>query len=158
MSTLDVLKKENLISKDIKAKLMNPPQFQDTLSEIKACCYLISNGIKNVRLSRNFPNIEIPDRNIIIEVKNLHSAQRLLNSNAEVAYLDDIRRIWSKLSEEILPKLENSKINIILFDVPVEVDFDEFEDLFVYSEEITINLQTNLKFLYLGENSQKKEQ
>ena len=62
-----------------------------------------------------------------------------------------------KLSEEILPKLENSKINIILFDVPVEVDFDEFEDLFVYSEEITINLQTNQVIpLFRGKFSKKK--
>ena len=154
---LGILKRENLISKDIKTKLKNPPQFEDTLSEIKVASHLISNKIKKLKLGKSFPDIELTDQNVIIEVKNLHSAQKWLDSNGEVVCLDDIGRMRSKV-EEILPKLEGSKVNIILFDVTgAGVSFEEFKDLCIYSEKITINLQTKeVVPLFKGEFSKEE--
>ena len=145
-----------MISKDTKTKLKNPPQFEDTMLEINVVAYLILNKIKNLKLGKSFPDIEIPDKNIIIEVKNLHTSQKLLESNGEVVLLNDIRRIWSRISKEILPKLKNNKINIILFDVPAEVSFDEFEDLFIFSNKITIDRRTKeIVPLFKGEYSKE---
>lgn len=134
------LLKNNFLSRDIKNKLKNPPQFEDTLSEIKVVCHLLHNNIRNIKLNKTFPDIEISP-NIIIEVKNLHTSQKLVDSKNKAEFIDDIERIKSRIKEEVLPKLTNNKINLILFEVPIGVDFDEFEDLFIFSEKRKYDLK-----------------
>lgn len=153
---LGFLINEELISKDIKNKLYNPPQFGDTLTEIKVVSYLFSNGMEP-KFGKAFPDIEIPSHQIIIEVKNLHSSQKFLESEGGVVELDDISRIWAKVSEEFLPKIDDDKINIILFEVPPEVEFDEFEDLFIYSVKVYVDKRTMKPARYFKGEFSKEE-
>ena len=129
---LAVMKKGKLISKNLKVKLRNHDQFEDTLIEIKVAVYLLENGI-NVILPSSFPDIIVPEENAIIEVKNIHISEKLSDSNGDYAILvDDIKRIWDKITDEVIDKLNEKNINLILVNAPVGMDFDEFEDLFVF--------------------------
>lgn len=133
-NNLLLLEKQGLTSKHLVTKLMNPSQFKDTLIEIKVAVYLLNNGIK-VDLPPSFPDIEIPEEEAIIEVKNLHTSEKLSGSKGDYAVeFDDINRIWDIITERIIPKLDKNSINLILINVPSEVDFDEFEDLFIFCE------------------------
>jgi len=161
---LQLLKEKHLISKDLKTKLLNPTQFEDTLIEVKVATILSSNGIR-VELPPTFPDIQIPDWNTIIEVKNLHTSDKLVHPIGEYASeVDDIKRIWDIISERILPKLDSETINLILINVPPIVDFNEFADLLVYCKrsreggvKYTINWKTKQVILrFNGEFSNEE--
>jgi len=136
-NNLKVIRDNGLISKDLKTKLRNsshPSQFEDTLIEVKAAVILLSKGFK-INLPNTFPDIEVPDMNTIIEIKNLHTSDKILDATGDYAVeIDDIKKIWDRISEKILPKLEDDKINLILINVNPLVEFDEFEDLLIFCE------------------------
>ncbi len=161
---LYILNENNLINKDLRDKLNNSPQFEDTLIEIKTACYLIKNKI-DIRLSKSFPDVEIPELNSIIEVKNLHTSQKLLEPMGEYAEeIDDITRIWDIILDKILSKLLDDKINFILMNVPPGVDFGEFMDLLIFCQRngkggVIYNINTETKQVirhFLGEFSKKE--
>jgi len=150
-NNLKVLKDNELVSKELKNKLTNPSQFEDTLIEVKVAVILLLNGFK-IKLPNTFPDIEITDMNAIIEVKNLHISDKLLDATGDYAVeIDDIKKIWDRISEEILPKLEDGKINLILMHVNPLVEFDEFEDLLIFCER---SRKGGVKYTY----DRKKEQ
>jgi len=134
-NNLSVIIEHELLSKDLKNKLLNPTQFEDTLIEVQVASVLLERGI-DIELPDTFPDINIPDFDVIIEVKNLHTSEKFLDSSGKeyAVEIDDIKRIWGVISEKILHKLDDIKTNLILINVPPIVDFDEFIDLLIHHE------------------------
>lgn len=160
---LDLLKKNNLLNKELKTKLKNPTQFYDTLVEIKVAVFLLSNSISDIEMGKGYPDIHVPLWDADIEVKNNNIPQKLriytlemlekmdtLNMEMEaVDMTDDPQRIWNRIELEILPQLRD-KINIILINASPVLDYEEMKDFLLFTIEwsciITDNKEVRVDF------------
>jgi len=129
-----------LHNSSLKEHLQNSTQFMDTFTEIHVALHLATEGLKP-EWGKDPPDIIISELDTDIEVKNLKDPEKLKDSGGKVVELDDMYRIEDRIVKKVLRNLNANRVNLIVLGV-VGVGFDEFEDLFVFSNQYQVNPRT----------------
>ena len=142
---LAILDGPGLVKRDIVRMLKNPDQFLDTIAQLEAASHLLTKGFEielEARKLDKITDIFLVREGVCIEVKNLHVdamlLEQALTGNAKVVWLKD--RLPAAVVEKY-PQLPDGYANIIVIIAPPEVQFDEFEDLFI-DIATTVNITT----------------
>jgi len=132
---LAILDSQHLVESEIVLMLRNPDQFLDTMAQVEVASILSTKGFHielESKKSGKTPDIYMIREAVCIEVKNLHMDAVLLEQavtgKAKVVWLKD--RLPSAV-EEKYAQLPDGYPNILVVVSPPEIQFDEFEDLFI---------------------------
>ncbi|MHA1221670.1 MAG: hypothetical protein ACTSP3_00145 [Candidatus Heimdallarchaeaceae archaeon] len=153
---LELLNVKSLISKRLKTKLRNPSEFHDTLLEIEVAVYLLRNLSYDIILGNGYPDIQIPQLDVDIEIKNNNIPQKLtLYSQELIEKMDklgleieavdlsnDPQRIWDRVESEIIHRL-GDKTNIILVGASPVLDYEEMKDFLLCSTQWSFDIREN---------------
>ena len=137
-----------LQNKRLRIYLQNPTQFLNTFSEIHVALHLARKGFKPNWGRKNGPDIVISELETDIEVKNLKDSKKFGDPGDYAPEIDDQYRIEDMLAmKKIIHRLDVHRVNLVVVGV-VSIGVDEFEDLFLFSNQYHINPETKSMIRY----------